>query len=92
MKIRSSPRELAGRDEVREVLGQRGRELVYCADETVVRWGNDVDGVIDGRPVAGAFDPDRGESHLNAHGDWRKTRLGDPAQHSQSTSRFDLWG
>jgi|HubBroStandDraft_4_1064222.scaffolds.fasta_scaffold1061416_1 hypothetical protein len=83
MKVRSSPRELAGCSEVRQVLGKRRKDLVYRADETVVLRGNDANGVIDGRPVAGAFDPDRGESH--AHGDWRKTRLGDPAHHAHST-------
>jgi len=37
MKILSSPRGLAGCYEVRQVLGQSGKELVYRADETVVR-------------------------------------------------------
>jgi hypothetical protein len=81
MKIRSSPRDLAGCNEVRQVLGQRGRDLVYRADEIVVRRGNNANSAIDGRAVAGAFDQDRRESYLNWHGDWRKTRLGDPAHH-----------
>jgi len=42
MKIPSSPRELAGCYEVRQVLGQSGKDLVFGADETVVRRGNDV--------------------------------------------------
>ena len=53
MKIPSSHRELAGCYEVRHVLGQSGKDLVFRADETVVRRGNDVNGAIDGRPVAG---------------------------------------
>jgi hypothetical protein len=53
MKIPSSLRELAGCYEVRHVLGQSCNDLVFRADETVVRRGNDVNGAIDGRPVAG---------------------------------------
>jgi hypothetical protein len=74
MKIRSSPRELAGCHEVREVLGQRGNDLVRRAGETVVRRENDVNRPIDGRPMAGGFDPDRGESH--ARGDWHQGTTG----------------
>jgi len=53
MKIPSSPRKLAGCYEVRQVLGQSGEDLVVRADERGVRWGNDVNGAIDGRPVLG---------------------------------------
>ena len=90
MKIRDVPGELAGSNEVPEVLDQRDKELVYCADETVLCRGSDVDGVIGGRAVAGAFDPDPVESH--AHGDRCKTRPTDRARHAQSSSRFDLRG
>ncbi len=48
MKIASSPRELAGCYEVRQVLGQSGKDLVFRADETVVRRGNDVNGDLRG--------------------------------------------
>jgi hypothetical protein len=48
MKILSSPRELAGGYEVRQVLGQSGEDLVYRADEMVVRRGNDVNGDLRG--------------------------------------------
>ena len=53
MKTPSSPRELAGCYEDRQVLGQSGKDLVFRADETFVRRGNDVNDAIDGRPVAG---------------------------------------
>jgi len=90
MKIPSSPRELAGCYEVRQVLGQSGEDLVVRADERVVRWGNDVNGAIDGRPVLGPLIIP--ESHiLNAPGAWRKTsrpgqrhqRPGPPAQRTR---------
>jgi hypothetical protein len=45
-------RELAGCHEVRQVLGQSGKDLVFRTDETVLRRGNDVNGAIDGRLVA----------------------------------------
>lgn len=34
-----------------QVLGQSGKDLVFRADETVVRRGKDISGAIDGRPV-----------------------------------------
>jgi len=48
MKIPTPPREVAGCDEVRQVLGQRGRDLVFRAGATVVRRGNDVNGDLRG--------------------------------------------
>src|ERR1700730_10917706 len=64
MKIPSSPRESAGCYEVRQVLGQSGKDLVFRADETVVRRGNDVNGAIDWSAGGWAFDPHPGESHF----------------------------
>jgi hypothetical protein len=73
MKIPSSPKELAGSYEVRQVLGHSDEGLVFRSGETVVRWGNDVNAAIDGWPVAGLLIIP--ESHiLNAPGAWRKTR------------------
>jgi hypothetical protein len=74
MKILSSPRELAGSYEVRQVLGQSGRDLVFRGDGTVVRRGNDVDGAIDGRPVAGLSIRIPESRILNAPCASRKTR------------------
>jgi hypothetical protein len=74
VKIPTSPRELAGCHEVRRVLGQSGKDLVFRADETVARRGNDVNGAIDGRPVAGLSIRIPESRILNAPGAWRKTR------------------
>jgi len=71
MKIPSSPRELAGCYEVRQVLGQGGMDLVYRADETVARRGDDVNGAIDGRPAAGLSSRIPESRILNAPGAWR---------------------
>jgi hypothetical protein len=53
MKIRSSSRELTGCYKVRQVFGHDGMDFAYRSNETAVRWGNDANGAIDGRPVTG---------------------------------------
>jgi len=49
-------------------------DLVYRADETVARRGDDVNGAIDGRPAAGLSSRIPESRILNAPGAWRKTR------------------
>jgi hypothetical protein len=49
MKIRLLPQRIAWLSRSPGSPRQEGKGLVYRADETVVRRGNDVNGVIEGR-------------------------------------------
>jgi hypothetical protein len=85
MKTRSLPQRIAWLSRSPGNPRQEGKNPVYRAEETVMRRGNDDNGVIEGLRLRG-LSIRRGESHLNAQGDGRKTWRGDPAQ----TSTIDI--